>query len=185
MQQIMTNLAQRRPKKIFKRMEARTRCPPRRVKTSKRARQTHKSEYSKMPKIHAKIITKSVPKSSNIVSKSTPGPPQEPYLNRGRFWDPLFPLSGSKRVSNGTPKSTKNRSFFDRFWGPIGDPFGARKGEIRGLKSDLCSSRVPGGIQGSILEGFLMILGPILWWFWHVFWTSWNPFEYLFGRALC
>ena len=27
-------------------------------------------------------------------------------------------------------------------------------GEIRGLKSDLCSSRVPGGVQGSILGGF-------------------------------
>ena len=39
---------------------------------------------------------------------------------------------------------------------------GAIKGEIRGLKSDLCSSRVPGGVQGSILGGFLMILGFIL-----------------------
>ena len=39
---------------------------------------------------------------------------------------------------------------------------GARKGEIKGLKSDLCSNRVPGGVQGSILEGFLMIFGAIL-----------------------
>ena len=54
------------------------------------------------------------------------------------------------------------RIFLFDFWGPIGDPFGARKGEIRGLKSDLCSSRVPGGVQGSIWGGFLMIFGAML-----------------------
>ena len=70
--------------------------------------------------------------------------------------------STKKWFQKGYQNHVKRLSIFDRFWGPIGDPFGARKGEIRGLKSDLCSSRVPGGVQGSILGGFLMILGPIL-----------------------
>ena len=88
----------------------------------------------------------------------------------GSFWEPKW---RPKAWKSGSKKSFKNRSkkwsIFGRFWGPIGDPFGARKGEIRGLKSDLCSSRVPGGVQGSILIRFLMILGPILWWFWMYF----------------
>ena len=62
--------------------------------------------------------------------------------------------SSKSGPQKGTKIMSKKRSIFGRFWGPIGDSFGARKGEIRGLKSDLCSSRVPGGVQGSILGGF-------------------------------
>ena len=83
------------------------------------------------------------------------------------FWGRFGSPNGGQKHEKVVPKShsktgLKNDRLFDRFWGPFGDPFGARKGEIRGLKSDLCSSRVPGGVQGSILGGFLMILEPIL-----------------------
>ena len=77
-------------------------------------------------------------------------------------------LGKKARAGKNLTKTAPGRAFFikqsifGRFWGPIGDPFGAIKGEIRGLKSDLCSSRVPGGVQGSILGGFLMILGAML-----------------------
>ena len=107
------------------------------------------------------------------------GPP--PGLILEVFWEPKWK---PKAWKSGSQKSFKNMSkkwsIFDRFWGPIGDPFGARKGEIRGRKTDLYSSRVPGGVQGSILGGFLMILGPILWWFWHGFWASSNTRIYVF-----
>ena len=44
--------------------------------------------------------------------------------------------------------------------------------QIRGPKSDLRSSRVPGALQGSILDGCLIILGPIVGLFSGGFWTS-------------
>ena len=95
----------------------------------------------------------------------------------GRFGTP----NGGQKHEKVVPKShSKTGLKNDRFLIDFGVLTGAIKGEIRGLKSDLCSSRVPGGVQGSILGGFLMILGPILWWFWHGFWASSNTRIYVF-----
>ena len=92
------------------------------------------------------------------------------------FWS-WFPLGSLFGVVLGAQMEAKSmKKWFQKvirkqvkqmidFWSILGShwgPFGARKGEIRGLKSDLCSSRVPGGVKGSILGGFLMILGAIL-----------------------
>ena len=131
----MTNLTQSQPKNIFKRMEARTRCPPRRVKTSKRARQTHKSEYSKMSKIHPKIVTKWFLKSWNILPKSTPGPPPGTLLEQRSLLRPLIsPFLAPKGSPMGPQNRQKNRSFFRHvfewlfgttfscFWPPFGLP---------------------------------------------------------------
>ena len=97
------------------------------------------------------------------------------------FWEPKWrPKASKSGPQKGSKIMSQKWSIFGRFWGPIGVLNGAIKGEIRGLKSDLCSSRVPGGVQGSILGGFLMILGPMLWWFWHGFWTSSNTRIYVF-----
>ena len=58
-------------------------------------------------------------------------------------------------------KHVKTCYLFDQFWGPIGVQRGARKVQIRGPKSDLHSSRVPGALRGSIWDLFLTILGAI------------------------
>ena len=50
----------------------------------------------------------------------------------------------------------------DQFRGPIGVQNGAGKVQKRGPKSDLRSSRVPGALWGSIMDGCLIIFGLIL-----------------------
>ena len=52
--------------------------------------------------------------------------------------------------------------------------------QIRGPKSDLRSSRVPGALRGSILDGFLIILGPILGLFSGGFWTYLTDHTHVF-----
>ena len=46
-------------------------------------------------------------------------PPRNPTWTKVAFETPYFPLSGSKSVSNGTPTSTKNRSFFGHDFGTL------------------------------------------------------------------
>ena len=99
----------------------------------------------------------------------------------GVFWEPKWRPRASKR---GSQKSSKNRSkkwsIFDRFWGPFGVPNGARKVQIRAPKSDLASSRVLGGLQGSIWHLFLFILGSILKWFLCAFLSYRSTCAYVF-----
>ena len=52
--------------------------------------------------------------------------------------------------------------------------------QIRGPKSDLRSSRVAGALWGSILDGFLILLGPIFWLFSEGFRTSLNDHTHVF-----
>ena len=110
-------------------MEARTRCPPRRVKTSKRTRQTHKSEYPKMSKIHAKIITKIGPKIIKNPLKIDPWPPPGTLLEQRSLWRPLIsPFLAPK----GSPVGPQNRPkidhfldmFLNDFWEPLFDALG-------------------------------------------------------------
>ena len=83
------------------------------------------------------------------------------------FWESKWRPRASKRGSQKSLKIMTNKhSFFDRLWGPFWVPNGARKVQIRGPKSDLGSSRVPGSLQGSIWHLFLMIVGTILVCFW-------------------
>ena len=99
----------------------------------------------------------------------------------GSFWKPKW---RPKAWKSGSQKSFKNRSkkwsIFDRFWGPFGVPNGARKVQIRAPKSDLASSRVLGGLQGSIWHLFLIIFGPILIWFWCAFLNYRSTCAYVF-----
>ena len=61
------------------------------------------------------------------------------------------------------PKShSKTGLKTDRFLVDFGVPFGVQNGAQNGLKTDLGSSRGSRGSQGSILEGFSTIFGPIL-----------------------
>ena len=69
---------------------------------------------------------------------------------------------------------------FDQFWGPIGVQNGVRKVQIRGPKSDLRSSRVSGALWGSILDAFLIILGPLFWLVSKGFRTSLNDHTHVF-----
>ena len=97
------------------------------------------------------------------------------------FWEPKWMPKASKR---GSQKSSKNRSkkssIFDQFGGPFGVPNGDRKAQIRAPKSDLASSRVLGGLQGSIWHLFLVILGSILRWFLCAFLTYRSTCAYAF-----
>ena len=68
--------------------------------------------HHKLTNMHTTIISKLVPKCPKIHPKSTPGAPQEPHLNQGRFKEPFLHLSDSIRDPNGTPTSIKNRAFF-------------------------------------------------------------------------
>ena len=60
-----------------------------------------------------------------------------------------------KRFSKVSQIKDKNTTFFDRFWGPVGVPNGARKVRIRAPKSDLASSRVLMGSRGRFGTYFL------------------------------
>ncbi len=51
---------------------------------------------------------------------------------------------------------------------------------IRAPKSDLASSRVSGALRGSILDGFLIILGSMFWLFSEGFRTSLNDHTHVF-----
>ena len=97
------------------------------------------------------------------------------------FWGPKWRPQASKR---GSQKSCKNMSkkwsMFDHFWVPIGVPNGASKVQIRAPKSDLASSRVLGGLQGSIWHLCLVILGAILRWFLCAFLTYRSTCAYVF-----
>ena len=75
---------------------------------------------------------------------------------------------------------SKKCSILDRFWGPFGLPNGARKVQIRAPKSDLASSRVLGGLQGSIWYLFLIILEGILRWLWCASLTYRSTCAYVF-----
>ena len=77
-----------------------------------------------------------------------------------------------KRSPKGIKIMSKKLLIFGRFWVPIGVLKGTIKGQIRALKSDLCSSRVPGALQASILDGCLLILGPMFGLFSGGCWTS-------------
>ena len=89
------------------------------------------------------------------------------------FWEPEWKPRSRK---NGSQKSLRNSSkellIFDQFWGPIGVQNGFRKAQIRGPKSDLRSSRVPGALRGLMLDGFLIISGAMFRLFSEGFWTS-------------
>ena len=74
-------------------------------------------------------------------------PPRNPTWTKVAFETPYFPLSGSKRVPNGTPKSIKNRSFFrpvfewlfgttfSCFWPPFGLPKRPQNETQKGAKT--------------------------------------------------
>ena len=93
------------------------------------------------------------------------------------FWGRFGSPNGGQKRQKVVPKSLsktglKNDRFFIDFGVPFGVPSGARKVQIRGPKSDLRSSRVPGALRGSILDGVLIILGIIFELCSGGFWTS-------------
>ena len=108
----MTNLTQRHPKNIFKRMEARTRCPPRRVKSSKRARQTNNSEYSNLSKNTCQHHHKIAPKIMKNPSKIDPWTLPGTLLDQRSL---LRPLISPFLAPKGSPMGPQNWSKIDHF----------------------------------------------------------------------
>ena len=130
----MTNLTQSQPKTY--------------PKGWKQERDVHQ-DVSKPRSEHVKHINPSIRRCPKYIPKSSQNssqnhqkssqkrplePPRNPTWTKVAFETPYFPLSGSKRVPNGTPKSTKNRSCFRPvfewllgttflcFWPPFGLP---------------------------------------------------------------
>ena len=99
----------------------------------------------------------------------------------GRFGSPNGGQKHEKVVPQSHSKSClKNDRFLIDFGGPFGVPNGVRKVQIRGPKSDLRSSRVSGALRRSILDGFLIILGPLFGLFSEGFRTSLNDHTHVF-----
>ena len=104
------------------------------------------------------------------------------------FWGRFGSPNGGQKRQKVVPKSHSKTGLkndrclinFGRFWGPFGVPNGARKVQIRVPKSDLASSRVLGGLQGSIWHLFLVIFGPMLRWFWCASLTYRSTCAYVF-----